>query len=306
MEHGNMQTDQLKKHLQLFTEGTTVPPEDLPGGDAPAPAAAGDPDPVPIPPATVARIWQIYKRSDAILKSYTDPKTGKPFESINFESMTESEQRQYIMQNLHQLSEADQMVVLRAITTEGIGKDFFKAGADAVKWGAEKAVIPAVKYLANKGEQIVGWGAKTGEKIVSGVFNQMVVPIIVPLANRLGTAGGIIGIGYVLIKNWPGLFTITPDMVKNLKDEDLNELKSLYEEANELLAIPKGLPKTVTPDNYWAWPKDLAEYATDVNQRWQRFNEVAKASLDAEYTPAGADKSVPDLINDKVKSWLKK
>jgi hypothetical protein len=258
----------------------TVDPE-----PAPAPAPAGEVKKtadgkkiIEFSPATVTRLRAIFKRADEVLKKYTDPKTEKPFESVDVESMTESEQRQYIMQNLHLLSEADQMVVLRDIMSEGLAKD-------ALKYGIEKIGIPAGKWALKTGEKAVGQLYNTGKDVVGAVWRDVAAPLA-----RWG------GLGYGLYSvPWRDMFHLTPAVIKNLQIEDAREMATLQREYENLL--PK-LPE----DSVYGWPEDLAKEADALNKRWDRFNEVATSTLT---TPAKTDPGIVDKAWDTVKGLVK-
>ena len=300
MEDGNMQTDQLKKHLQLFTEGTPVPDDDLPGA---APAADSKVDPVAgkkvvvVSPEVANRLREIFKRADEILKKYTDPKTKKPFESMDFESMTESEQQQYLMQNLHQLSEADQMVVLRAIATEGIGKDFAKAGVDAAKWGAEKIAIPLGKWALKTGEKAVGWTANKSANAVGKVWDSVLAPVVKYTAYGAVTIGMTGMVGIYVVNNYKDIFHLTPAVMKNLNMDDAREMASLQKELDSLL--PK-LPE----DSTYGYPEDVAKQIETMSIRWDRFNEVLTDTVAAP-SDTSDDPTIPDMIINKAKNTMK-
>ena len=261
---------------------------------------------LPIPPDKVARIREVFKRVDAILKKYPDPDNpGQTFESVDFESMTEGEQRQYIMQNLHLLSEADQMVVLRAITNESTAGEIIGGLAKGAKYGIEKGLIPAVKWVADKGEKAVGWAAKMGEKAVGGIWNSVVDRLGVPLALWASKAGLIIYVGGQLglwvIENWRDIFQMNPKVMENLDPEDWKEMTRLYDEFyNQLVPEPPA-------DSVWGWPPDLGKEADSIATRWSRFNVVG-SRVKKDKNPAGPtekEKSLGDLAIDKLKGLLK-
>ena len=144
MEDGNMQTNLIKKHIQLLTEGEVVPADDLPAGAAPAPTGS----PVPATADQLARLRAWMDRMDKILKKYN-------FESLDFDSLSESEQQQLIMQNLHLLSESDQMAVLRDLMSEGWKKT-------AGKWVWNEIVKPIGAGALGLVKDLTKFGAKVG------------------------------------------------------------------------------------------------------------------------------------------------
>jgi hypothetical protein len=264
-----------------LVEADEIDPSQVVVDPAPAPAPVGEVKKtadgkkiVELSPATVSRLRAIFKRADEILKKYTDPKTEKPFEGVDVESMTESEQRQYLMQNLNLLSEADQMVVLRDIMSEDWRKD-------ALKYGIEKIGIPAVKGVWN-----------TGEKVVGGLWNTLANRIAAPLVKW-----GALGYGLYSVP-WRDMFHLTPAVIKNLQIEDAREMATLQQEYANLL--PK-LPE----DSVYGWPEDLAKEADALSLRWDRFNEVAtdtvKAPANKPTEPGYADKAL-----DTVKGMFNK
>ena len=299
-----MQTDQLKKHLQLFTEGTPVPTDDLPGA---APAAT---------PADVsglenrmqvvngqkiviltdeeeANIRKLFERIDTILSHYPD-KDGKTFESVDFESMTESEQRQYIMQNLHLLSEADQMVVLRDLVNEapgGIGR----SAIDLAKAGYNRVIEPGVKALykdfVKPGIQgtgdvikkgIEGLGGLTADALRGGgglakwTAKWTAIGILAPIV-LAGVAG------FVWKAPWDRLFkAIFPadqEVLTTLSPEDLQEFRSIENDWNNLLVVPA---KYLRDKGIWykfsdSLNGDIKEYG----DRWEAFNKDMKKRASA-------------------------
>lgn len=298
-----MQTDQLKKHLQLLTEGTPVPADDLPG-DTPAAAPATGPDKsdltsrvktvdgqkiVELTAAEEAAIRKLLQRMDRILTNYTDPATGKHFESVDFDSMTESEQQQYIMQNLHLLSEADQMAVLRAITNE----DKWKTAGDIAKYGIEKMGIPLVKWLANKGEQAVGWTA-----------NKVVLPALkwtaIGIGGTLGliTAGGLVYLGARAPwdKVFRAIFPDDPAVDKALSSDDRIELQRIEQEFNNIIQEPynwlgeQGILYKFSP----SLSADIREY----QDRWEKFSEAMKKRATQ---PQGPRPPLMQRLQDLVK-----
>ena len=292
-----MQTDQLRKHLQLFTEGTPVPDNDLPDAapaPAPAPAPAAGTDMasrlraavpydgdnpelknvkmVPLTAQEERKFKDIFNKMDAILLKYKDIKK-KPFESVDFESMTESEQRQYLMQHLHLLNEADQMVVLRAIMSEGWKMDAAKAVG---KWGLN-AGEKAVGTIWNAGEKAVGWLANTGKQAVGGLWKSPVVQL--PL---------IAGIARWAWNNWDELFPPNPAIDRMLSPEDNAEWYRLGDEAKA--ALPD------LPDGYiYAYSTDLTEQMNSLKVRWEKLKDAAEERRRAE--KAGPTKSEPGIID---------
>jgi hypothetical protein len=307
MEDGNMQTDQLRKHLQLFTEGIPVPDEDLPDG-APAPAPAPAPatgtdmasrlraavpyegnDPkfknvkmVPVTAEEVSKFKAIFQRLDKLLLNYTKDK--KAFESVGFESMTESEQRQYIMQNLHLLSEADQMVILRSIMNEG-------PKTDALKYGIEKMGIPAVKWLANKGEQAVGGVWNAGKQLVSGIWKAPAV--------QLTTIGGIAVFAW---NNWSDLFPPSAAIDQMVSPEDKQELYQLEKDYESVLPrLPNGYAY-VNGDELEA---EMGAFEI----RWNKFEQAAQQQArDSRSTAKPGPGMIDQAIGayDKVKGMFNK
>jgi hypothetical protein len=281
MEDGNMKTDQLRKHLQLFTEGTPVPDEDLPGPfPAPAPAPAPSPAPaagtdmasrlraavpyegndpkfkdkkmVPLTAEEVSKFKDIFKRLDKLLLKYTKDK--KAFESVDFESMTESEQRQYLMQNLNLLSEADQMVVLRAIMNE----DKTKIAGDIIKYGIEKMGIPAVRKIWNTGEKAAGKVWNAGEKIIGGIWNAPAV--------QLTTIGGV---AVFVWNHWNELFPPSGAIDQMVSPEDKQELYQLEKDYEAVLPrLPSG----------YAYVQDdeLKAEMGAFQIRWNKFEQAAE------------------------------
>ena len=255
-------------------------------------------------PEQIAKVREILKKADVILKKYIDPETKQPFESVDFESMTESEQRQYLMQNLHLLSEADQMVVLRAVTNE----DKVKVAGDIAKYGIEKMGIPAVKWLADKSAGGLGRVYNSGEKALAAIWDTVANRIGVPVATFAGKGAVTILLvletgGYVL-RNWQNPFHLTPAVVAGLTNEDREYMKALLAEYNEVLKLPEGYKD-------WDWPKDLGDEMIAVNARWDRFDEALEANKKAEdaanaagQTPPPAKKE-PGYI-DKAKDALDK
>jgi len=284
-----MQTDQLKKHLQLFTEGTPVPAEDLPVADAPAPVAGTDmasrlraavPNEngikmVPLTAEEIKKFRDILKRMDAILVNYRD-KNKKPFESVDFESMTENEQRQYIMQNLHLLSEADQMVVLRSLMSE----DRVKVAGDIAKYGIEKIGIPAVKWLAG-----------TGEKMIGGIFNRLVVPAL-----QLGTIGGL---SVYTWNHWSEIFPPNPAIDRMLSPEDKKEFDRLGEEAETqvLVALPQGYK--------YAYPEDLSNEIAAMQVRYKKLSDAAEELARSSRSTTKPEPGIIDRAGDYIKGLTK-
>ena len=297
-----MKTDQLRKHLQLFTEGTPVPTDDLPGD---TPATSPDKSDlasrvktvdgekiVELTAAEEAAIRKLLQRMDTLLTNYTDPATGKHFESIDFESMTESEQHQYIMQNLHLLSEADQMTVLRAITNEDKWKT---AGDIATKYG-----IPAVKKIWDTGEKMVGWTA-----------NKVALPLIQNIGQLLkwtaiGT-GGVLGLisagGLVYLgarapwdKVFRAIFPDAPAVDKALSSDDRLELQRIEQEFNNIIREPynwlgeQGILYKFSP----ALSADIREY----QDRWEKFSEAMKKRATQ---PQGPRPPLMQRLQDLVK-----
>jgi hypothetical protein len=306
MEDGNMQTDQLRKHLQLFTEGIPVPDEDLPG-PAPAPAAApaagtdmasrlraatpydGD-DPelknvkmVPLTAQEERKFQDLFKRMDAILLKYKDIKK-KPFESVDVDSMTESEQHQYIMQNLHLLSEADQMVILRSITTESK----VKMAGDIIKYGIDKAGN-AIKYGIEK----------VATPIIGGIWSGVARPVL-----KFGAVGvTAVGGGAFLWNNWDELFPSNPAIDRLLSPEDKAEWYRLGDEAQ--FGILAELP-----DGYrYAYSTDLTEKMNSLKVRWEK---ILAASEERRRSEAGTATPGPGMIDqakdayDKVNGMFNK
>jgi len=289
-----MQTDQLKKHMQLLTEGTEVPPEDLPG---PAPAATpadvsglenrvqviNGSKVVVLTDQEEANIRKLFERIDTLLSHYPD-KDGKTFESVDFESMTESEQRQYIMQNLHLLSEADQMVVLRDLMNkQGIGKKAFdlakatygeiKPGVTALYKDFVKPGIQGAGNLVKKG--IEGLGGLTADALRGGgvTANWLAkwggAGILLPVV--LGGAGALGAVAWHA--PWDRLFKaiFPPDqaVLTQLSADDQKEFESIENDWNNLLVIPakylfdKGIEYRFSA----ALNGEMARY----NARWKAF-----------------------------------
>jgi len=228
-------------------------------------------------PEQIAKIREILKKADVVLKKYTDPETKKPFESVDVDSMTESEQHQYIMQNLHLLSEADQMVILRSITTE----NKVKMAGDIIKYGIDKTGN-AIKYGIEK----------IATPLVGGIWSGFAGPVL-----KWVTLGAL-GLG--VIKNWKYIFNITPEAVNGLTKQDWEYMAALQ---NEYLAVCK-LPPGIDD---WAWPSDLGAEMLALNKRWDRFNEVLagnKAAADSSQTTSPPGKTEPGML-DQVGDYIK-
>ena len=229
-----------------------------------------------------ANIRKLFERIDTILSHYPD-KDGKTFESVDFESMTESDQRQYIMQNLHLLSEADQMVVLRDLMNEqGIGKkafDLAKAAYGEIKPGVTalykdfvKPGIQGAGDLVKKG--IEGLGGLTADALRGGggfakwAAKWTAIGILAPIV-LAGVAG------FVWKAPWDRLFKaiFPPDqeVLTTLSPEDLQEYRSIENDWNNLLVVPA---KYLRDKGIWykfsdSLNADIAEYGA----RWDAFGK---------------------------------
>jgi hypothetical protein len=199
MENGNMQTDQIKKHIQLLTEGTA---EDDDLGNTPAPAAGS---PTPATPDQLNRLRAWMDRMDKVLKKFN-------FESVDFDSLSESEQQQLIMKNLHLLSESDQMAVLRDLMSEGWKKT-------AGKWVWDEIIKPVGSGVLGLTKDIAKFGAKVG--ILGG-----------------GALGGIWA--------YKSLFPPAKEISAELPPDVEAELQQLEQEYNQIL--PPNQPVLLPPD----------------------------------------------------------
>jgi len=270
--------------------------------DQPAPAPAANPDMaarlqaavsneegikmVPLTPVEIKKFQDLFRRMDAILVKYTKDK--KPFESVDFESMTESEQRQYIMQNLHLLSEADQMAVLRSITNEGKAK----IAGDIAKYGIENIGIPLVKGIYNAGEKVAGKAWNAGSAVVGKLFDRIVAPAL-----QLGMVAG----GSVYAWNhWSEIFPPSPALDRMITPEDRAELDRLGTEAEEgiLVKLPQGYS--------YAYPKELTTQMGAMQVRYTKLIKAAEEMARTPATPATSEPGIVDLATDKLKSLLKK
>lgn len=205
--------------------------------------------------AEEAAIRKVLQQMDTLLTNYSDPETGETFESVDFESMTESEQHQYIMQNLHLLSEADQMVILRSITTEGY--------KDIAKFAFDRVVEPIAKNVALPFIQKIG-------KLL--------------YYSAIGTGGvlflaGVGGAIYVFArapwdKVFRAIFPNDPAVNKALSPEDRLEYQRLEQEFNRIVIDPynflaeQGVLYKFSPD----LSSDIREY----QDRWEKFSKAMK------------------------------
>ena len=250
---------------------------------------------VPLTAEEERKFQDLFKRMDAILLKYKDI-SKKPFESVDFESMTESEQRQYIMQNLHLLSEADQMVVLRSIMNEG-------PKTDALKYGIEKIATPIVKGVYNAGEKVAGTIYNAGEKAAGKVWDAVVAPVL-----KFGSVGATaVGGGAFLWNNWSELFPPNPAIDRLLSPEDKAEWYRLGKEAQ--FGILQELP-----DGYsYAYSANLTEQMNSLKDRWEK---ILAASEERRRSEASTAKSEPGMLDragdaasdayDKVKGMFNK
>jgi hypothetical protein len=304
MEHGNMQTDQLKKHLQLFTEGTAVPPEDLPGGDAPSPAASQDSFSGPelakrvqtidgkkvvmVTAAEEAKIRELFGRMDALLKSHTD-KDGNFFESVDFDSMTQSEQHRFILQNLHLLSEADQMVVLRGLVNEAGGMG--RTAVDLAKAGFTNVIKPVAKFAYN---DVI-------KPVVSHGYSDIVLPLLRKVGYGLAGVVGTVMLAGTAVTVWKApwnklfqaIFPDSPAIDQELSAEELAEYRSIEQEWSKLLTIPTDY---LANNDIWlkfsdSLNADMNEYAT----RWKKFTEAMAKRKQTPPTPP-LDQRLKNLI----------
>jgi len=329
-----MQTDQLKKHLQLFTEGTLVPPEDLPGANPP-PASAGtdmasrlraakpytgDEEKyqgrkmVELTEEEKKKLKDIFDKMDAILIKYLDI-NKKPFESVDFESMTESEQRQYIMQNLHLLSEADQMAVLRGLVNEeSLGKAAAAAAAraiynDFVKPGIQNAGGMVKSGIENAGA-LVRDLTKSGIENAGGLGKEF--------ARGAGRLLGYAAAGTVLVglgasgaiyawNNWDQMFPPNPAIDRLFEPEDRAEFTRLAQEAQNGVLAPLD-----TTQYFYVYPQDLTEQIESLQARWKKITAASEERRRAEKAgpakPGIVDKAsdVASDALDKVKGMLSK
>ena len=233
-------------------------------------------------------IRDLLQRMDVVLKHYRD-KDGKTFESVSFESMNESEQRQYIMQNLHLLSEADQMVVLRGIMNEGPKTDAAKA--------------------------VGKWALNTGEKIVGAGYRDIALPVAKFAGKMIGygimgtavTLGGGLGTMYVfdggLSRLYRSIVPASPEVDKELTPDDYKEMKKIEQDWVNLCSAPaeylanKGIEI--------GYSTELAGDMFEMKERWERFR---KALVDKNKTPAAPAKTEPgyaDKALDTVKGLFK-
>lgn len=231
MEDGNMQTDQIKKYIQVLTEGEVVPTDDLPGSPG-APAPAGSP--VPATPEQLARLRDWMARMDKILKKYN-------FESVDFNSLSESEQQLLIMQNLHLLSESEQMAVLRDLMHENWVKT-------AGKWVWKDVIKPVGQWAGG------------------------IVKDVATFAGKLGAVG--VG-GYWL---YTSLFPPTKDISAQLPPEDEAELQRLEQEYNQILPPdrPVLLPQDVQNQLKMLASRAWAMHDAQLKKR-EQYNRVRDA-----------------------------
>jgi len=235
-----------------------------------------------------AKIRELFGRMNAIMSKYleTDDQT---FESVDFHSMTESEQQQYIMQNLHLLSEADQMVVLRAIMNEGY-KDLAKAAWNRVieplaKTGYNDVLKPIGQAVGNK----VSRGVDAVGKAIGYTALGTGVTLGVSLGGMWAYEGG-------LKKLYKDIFPASPAVTQALSSEDQAESRRIEQEWARVLSDP-----TDYLSNNGIWLKysddlnaDIYEYAT----RWKNFSEAMakrKRTLPTPPTPP-IDQRLKNLI----------
>jgi len=233
-----------------------------------------------------ANIRKLFERIDTLLSHYPD-KDGKTFESVDFESTTESEQRQYIMQNLHLLSEADQMVVLRDLMNEeSIGKAAARAAYnDIIKPGIQgggqmvKKGIENLGDLAKKG--IEGLGGLTADALrgsgatANTLAKWAALGILAPV---VVTGAGAIGY-FAWHAPWDRLFkAIFPtdqEVLTQLSAQDQKEFESIENDWNNLISVPSKylFDKNIEYRFSAALNGDIARYAA----RWEAFvKDMAK------------------------------
>jgi len=232
-----------------------------------------------------AKIRELFGRMNAIMSKYleTDDQT---FESVDFDSMTESEQQQYIMQNLHLLSEADQMVILRSITTEGY-KDLAKAAWNRVieplaKTGYTDVLKP---YVIDPIGKIVKYGT-------------------IGVAGGLGISlGGMWAYEGGLKKLYKDIFPASPAVTQALSSEDQAESRRIEQEWARVLSDP-----TDYLSNNGIWLKysddlnaDIGEYQT----RWKNFSEAMAKRKRTPAVPAKTEPGYGDKALDTVKGLFK-
>ena len=150
-------TPELKNRIENIIKGVAsvgvptaqaaTPATTAPATTAPAPATA----PATNSPAA-AKLAPTLDGIDKLLKKYNFE--SQDFDSF-FDSLTESEQRKFILKNLHLLSESEQMAERRDMLNEAgawgagkaglqwLGKTLFKAGGGAVESNVAKAVRQA-------------------------------------------------------------------------------------------------------------------------------------------------------------------
>jgi hypothetical protein len=218
--------------------------------------------------AEEAAIRKLLQRMDTLLTNYSDPATGETFESMDFESMTESEQRQYIMQNLHLLSEADQMVILRDIMSEGLGKDM-------VKYGIEKIGIPAAKFAFDRVIEPIA--KNVGLPFIQNI-GQMLKWTAIGTGGVLGliSAGGLVYLGARAPwdKVFRAIFPDDPAVSKAFSPEDRLEFRSIEQEFSKIIQEPynflaeQGVLYKFSPD----LSSDIREY----QDRWKKFSDAMK------------------------------
>lgn len=234
---------------------------------------------VPLTAEEIRKFRDVLKRMDAILVNYLD-KDKKPFESVDFESMTEGEQRQYIMQNLHLLSETDQMVVLRSLMSEGWKKD-------ALKYGIEKIATPMVKGVWNAGKGIASRVYNSGEKAVGTIFNRVVIPFI-----QLGMIGGT---AVYTVNHWSEIFPPNPAIDRMLSPEDKEEFDRLGDEAEKgiLAALPRGYS--------YAYPEDLSNEIAAMQVRYKKLSDAAEELARSSRRTAKPEPGIIDQAGDYIK-----
>ena len=329
-----MKTDQLKKHIQLFTEGTPVPDDDLPGANPP-PASAGtdmasrlraakpytgDEEKyqgrkmVELTEEEKKKLKDIFDKMDAILIKYLDI-NKKPFESVDFESMTESEQRQCIMQNLHLLSEADQMVVLRGLVNEeSLGKAAAAAAARAIYNDFVKPGIQGAGGMVKSG--IENTGALVRDLTKSGV--EGAGGLGKEFARGAGRLLGYAAAGTVLVglgasgaiyawNNWDQMFPPNPAIDRLFEPEDKAEFTRLAQEAQNGVLAPLD-----TTQYFYVYPQDLTEQIDSLQARWKKITAASEERRRAQKAgpakPGIVDKAsdVASDALDKIKGMLSK
>lgn len=207
-----------------------------------------------------AKIRELFGRMDVILGRYQETE-DQTFESVDFESMTESEQQQYIMQNLHLLSEADQMVILRSITTEGY-KDLAKFAWNRViepiaKAGYNDVLKPIGQAVSNK--------VSRGVDAVSKAIGYGTGALAISLGGMWAYEGG-------LKKLYKAIFPDSPAVTQALSPEDLAECRRIEQEWGRVISDP-----TDYLSNNDIWLKYSDDLNADINEyqtRWKKFSEA--------------------------------